>query len=226
VTARIGADDLDLFLEPQPELLESTSGIRPERGGLHVRLDTRGVRSTQRLALSGFRGGLIAALWPAELKVQAKYLYGNRLATLMISRALERGWSAEPSPHLAFRNAAASQRLYMRPVVEAAEYARRWESTDLRRVGQYARASLKTELWPWLKSRGYALDSDDDVLEVFMNRHLGKRPALLRPGLRLKQRWGYDSLLSMDGPVAAAATIRADVNAILAAAQEPPLPGS
>jgi hypothetical protein len=99
MTARLGADDLELFENPQPRLLREATGIEPERSGLHVLLDTHGVQSTQRLALSEFGGGLVAALWPAELRPQAEYLYGAGLATPMIAAARERGWSAEPSPH-------------------------------------------------------------------------------------------------------------------------------
>jgi hypothetical protein len=89
--ARVGADDVELFQEPEPELLRKVSGLAPEPGGLHVLLDGHRVRSTQRLALSLFQGGVVAALWPAELKPQAEFLYGERLATPMVERATERG---------------------------------------------------------------------------------------------------------------------------------------
>ena len=224
MAARLGADDSELFLDPQPALLEEISGIRTEPGGLHVLLESHGVRSTQRLALSGIGGGFVAGLWPAELKTQAEYLYGHQLASPMIARALERGWSAEPSPHLAFRNSSPAQRLYMRPTIEAAEYARRWETTDLGRVGQHTRAEVTATLWPWLKERGYADDGDDAVLELFLNEQLGNRPAFLRPGLRLKGRWDDRKIQDLGGVVGLVARIRADVDSILGAASEPPLP--
>ena len=81
MAAQLGADDLDEFLDPQPSLLREISRIEPAPGSLHVLLEPFGIRSTQRLALSGLAGGMIAALWPAELKMQAEYLYGQRLAT-------------------------------------------------------------------------------------------------------------------------------------------------
>src|SRR5437763_509547 len=49
VRAQIGADDLELFQEAMPELLQVVSGIRPEPPGLHVLLEQRGVSATQRL---------------------------------------------------------------------------------------------------------------------------------------------------------------------------------
>jgi hypothetical protein len=220
MTAQIGADDLALFEEPQPSLLQRVSGIFPEPRGLHVLLEDHGVRSTQRLALSGFGGGLVVALWPAELKNQAEFLYGNRLGIPMIAKARELGWTANPAPQLAFRSSAPSQRLYMTTPVDALEYACRWESGDLRQVGQHTRDEIERTIWPWLKARHYADDGDDTELAIFLNTQLGKRPAFLRPGLRLKRRW--DAAAS--GSQTIADEIRAEVNAILAAAGEPPLP--
>jgi hypothetical protein len=98
---------------------------------------------------------------PRELKEQAKYLYGSRLGRPMIAAARERGWTAQPSPHLAFRNSSAPVRLYMAPTLDAAEYARRWEEGDLDRAGAHSRTDVRRNLWPWLKSRGYGTDDDD-----------------------------------------------------------------
>ena len=114
----------------------------------------------------------------------------------------------------------------MKPGVDALDYAARWERGDLRRVGQHTAAEVRRVLWPWLKQRGYASDRDDPVLEEFLTRQLGKRPAYLRAGLRLKGRWDADAdaVARAGGRRGLAATIRADVNAILGAAGEPPLP--
>jgi hypothetical protein len=144
----------------------------------------------------------------------------------MIAAARKRGWTAEPSPHLAFRNASPLLRLYMAPHLDAAEYARRWEEGDLERVGAHARADVRGELWPWLKTRGYATDGDDSVLVEWLETRLGKRPALLRPGLRLKRAWPRDTLASRREASALAEEIRADVDAILVAAHEPALPAA
>lgn len=226
MTAQIGADDVDLFLEPQPDLLEEMSGISPERGEMgHVLLEPYGVHSTQRLALSSAGGGgLMLATWPAELKLQALYLYGRRLATPMITRALKLGWTAAASPHLSFRNAPATRRLYMSPAIDPLDYARRWEDSDLSWVGQYERDEARSRLWPWLKERGYADSADDPVLEDFLDRYLGNRPAFLRPGLRLKRRWDGGAVEAAGGTAGIVAAMRAEVDAILGAAQEPPLP--
>jgi hypothetical protein len=78
MTARIGADDLNLFETPLPDLLLQISGIEPEPPGVHVRLDTQShVRSTQRLALGDVGGSVVVGFWPAELKSQAEYLYAG-----------------------------------------------------------------------------------------------------------------------------------------------------
>jgi hypothetical protein len=224
--ASIGADDLELFQDPQRSLLAKISGIQPEAAGVHVLLDKHGVASTQRLAISGFDGGLVAALWPGELKVQAEYLYGKKLGTRIVATALERGWSAEGSPHLAFRNSAAANRLYMRPTVGAEAYAARWEAGDLREVGAHSRSEVARKLWPWLKQRGYVDSDDDATLRLWFDSQLGKRPALLRPGLRLKRCWKIEAVDNAGGFGGLAQAVRDDVNAILGAADEPSLPAS
>lgn len=226
VAATIGPDDIALYESPLPELLREVSGMTPVESGSHVMLDERGVRSTQRLATGDVGGSVVVALWPAELKEQATYLYGRRLGRPVVAMALTRGWSAKPSPHLAFRNSPSRLRLYMAPPLDAAEYARRWEEGDLEHVGAYARANVRRELWPWLKSRDYATDDDDPVLDEWLATRLGKRPAFLRPGLRLKRSWPRDPTASPRERSALAGEIRADVDAILAAAREPGLPAT
>jgi hypothetical protein len=215
MAATIGANDLDFLERPQPRLLRAISGIDPVAKDTHVLLDEQGVRSTQRLAAGEIGGAIWLALWPAELKEQATYLYGQRLAQLMIDAARANAWTAEPSPHLAFRNSQPSVRLYMHPPTDASAYARRWETEDLRWVGAHSRPDVRRSLWPWLKSRGYAQDADDHLLDEWLSTRLGDRDALMRPGLRLKRECPPD---------ATPETLRAEVNAILAAAGEPPLP--
>jgi hypothetical protein len=174
VAATIGPNDINLYASPLPDLLHEVSKISPVEAGTHVMLDEHGVRSTQRLAIGDVGGNAVVALWPAELKEQAKYLYGQRLGRPMIAAARGRGWTAAPSPHLAFRNSSARLRLYMAPTVDAAEYARRWEEGDLERVGAHSRADVRRDLWPWLKTRGYAAEEDDRVLEEWVASCLGQ----------------------------------------------------
>jgi hypothetical protein len=206
-------------------LLGEISGITPVESGGHVRLEKHGVQSVQRFALADVGGGLVGGLWPAELKSQAKHLYALGLATPMIAPARELGWSVKASPHIAFFNSTPAQRLYMSPALDPADYARRWQSGDLEHVRQYATNEVRESLWPWLKQRSYASDDDDATLEQFMSRTLKRRPAHLRPGLRLTRRWHLEEVRRLGDPAVARA-IRADVDAILRAAGEPPLPAS
>lgn len=214
MAATIGPDDLDIYESPRPSLLREISGLDPVENGSHVLLEA--VRSTQRLAAGDVGGTLWLALWPAELKEQAVYLYGRRLARPMVSTALSQGWTAAAAPQLAFRNSQAVLRLYMAPDIDPLEYARRWEDADLSWVGAHSRADLHRRVWPWLKSRGYASDEDDRVLEEWVASCLGRRDAFLRPGLRLKRH-----CQPQDSP----SHLRREINAILAAAKEPGLTG-
>jgi hypothetical protein len=213
MAATIGPDDIDIYDSPRPALLREISGLEPVRKGSHVLLG--GVQSTQRLALGDVGGSIWIALWPAELKTQAEYLYGQRLARPMLGAATSNGWIVGAAPQLAFRSSAASLRLYMAPQVDASEYARRWEEGDLEWIGAHSRSALKRTVWPWLKSRGYVTNDDDGVFAQWLDECLGRRPAFLRAGLRLKRKCGSD-----DSPAA----LRREVDAILAAAGEPALP--
>jgi hypothetical protein len=226
MSARIGTEDVDLFAEPWPgSLLREVTGIEPEPSGQHVRFDVRTrIRSTQRLALADVGGEIVVGLWPAELKPQAEYLYDAGRAAAMIATASERSWSVTANPHLAFRNSAATRRLYLNPSVDADEYARRWEGPDRRRIGQFSRDEVRRTLWPWLKERAYASSADDEVFDAFM-AILGRRPAYLRPGLRLQAHWDVEAVRRLPERELAVA-IRRDINAILGAAGEPPLPAS
>lgn len=216
MSATIGTRDIDLYASPLPDLLRETTRIAPVETGTHVLLEDHGVRSMQRLAMADIGGMVVVALWPAELKAQANYLYGGGLARPMISAARGCGWTAEPSPHLAFRNSRSQLRLYMAPRLDAVEYARRWEGGDLKRVGAHNRADLRNNLWRWLKRRGYADDGDNPIFEEWLGTCLGNRPALLRAALRLKRSLPADH-------AGLAEKIRAEVNTILAAAGEPEL---
>ena len=131
--------------------------------------DPLGFRSTQRLGISDYAGGVAVATWPAELAPQARYLYGGGLGSALVAAAIERGWTVEPSPHIAYYTASPGRRLYMRPSVAPLDYAACWEDEDgFRRIGgNYTREYVEHELWPWLKQRGFADDGDDTVLHVF-----------------------------------------------------------
>jgi hypothetical protein len=169
-------------------------------------------------------GGTVVALWPAELKSQADYLYADGRGKAMVMAARKNGWDVRPSPHLAFFNSAPSQRLYMAPEVDPEAYAERWEGAEGRHIGQHSSEEVRQHLWPWLKQRGYASAEDDDVLEQFLSL-LGRRPVHLRPAMRFRRRWDLTEIDRL-GRNELARAVRTDVNAILRAAGEPALPAS
>jgi hypothetical protein len=223
MTAQIGADGLDFSGDPRPELLTDVTRVQPGPGGEWVNLEDRlGFRSTQRLRISDFDGGVSVATWPAELAPQARYLYGRGLGSALVAAALERGWTVEPSPHLAYHTAAPGRRLYMRPSLAPLDYVARWEDQEaLRRVGSHARADVERELWPWLKQMGFADDGDDSVLLRFLGEFLGRRPAHMRPGLRFRRVWTFAEAEGLGSALAEA--IRSEFDAVFAVAHEPAL---
>ena len=118
MTAQIGDESLDLFGDPRPELLTEVARVQPLPGGEWVNLEKRlGFHSTQRLWISDLAGGVVVATWPAELARQARYLYGRGLGSALVAAAIERGWTVEPSPHIAYYSASPARRLYMLPSV-------------------------------------------------------------------------------------------------------------
>jgi len=100
MTAQIGYDGLDLRGDPRPELLIDVARVQPEPGGDWVHLGRLGFRSTQRLWIGDYADGVAVATWAAELKPQACYLYGGGLGSALVTAAIERGWTVEPSPHI------------------------------------------------------------------------------------------------------------------------------
>jgi hypothetical protein len=223
MTARIGYDGPDLRGVPRPELLIDVARVQSQPGGDWVDLEGRlGFRSTQRLWIGDVPGGVMVATWPAELARQARYLYGGGLGSALVAAAIERGWTVEPSPHLAYYTAPAARRLYMRPSVVPLEYVACWEDEDgLRRVGNHTGEDVEHQLWPWLKLRGFADDGDDTVLRSFLGEFLGNRPAQMRPGLRFRRVWAPAEAAELGS--ALAETIRSQFDAMFAVAHEPAL---
>jgi len=224
MTAQIGADGHDLFGEPRPELLAGVVPVQPEPGGEWVSIEDRpdrpGFRSTQRLRIGDVADGVAVATWPAELAPQARYLYGGGLGSDLVAAALERGWTVEPSPHIAYRTSPPGRRLYMRPPIAALDYAASWqdEGTLRRAGGNYSREDVEHELWPWLKQMGFADDGDDAELHRFLGGFLRGWPANMRPGLRFRRVWTSAEAAGLGS--ALAETIRGEFDAVFSVAHE------
>lgn len=158
--------------------------------------------------------------WPAELKVQAEKFYRtDRVARFLDFLAEEdQAWRAESKAQLAFRSAAASQRIYLRCDLDIEEYVNRWLGDDFAKVGEHSRDEVLPGLWPWLQKRGYAASSGE--LAAFVAR-LGTRPALLRPGIALERPWPWADAEELDQRGALADEISDAITDVLSALREP-----
>jgi hypothetical protein len=221
---RVGADPTRRKWRLRSLLREAT-GIEPERiGPVHVRLDEAlGARALQRAALDfDAHDRLVLHAWPGELKPQAERLYAGGYADRLCGLASEPGWRVEPQPILAFRNAPRHTRVHLTCKLDAHTYARRWEGGDWEQVGAHHRDSIRPELWPWLRRRGYASARDAERLDPFMHA-LGRRFAHLRPGMHVARAWSWREAERLEDEGRLVREIRAALNTVLAALEEPPL---
>jgi hypothetical protein len=204
--------------------LREVTGLALEASG-HVMLDKgAGVRSTQRLALGDVGGGIVVFTWPAELQQQAKYLYEGDRGNRLLAAVNQDGWDVEARPHLAFWLSSPEERLYLNPTIGPDEYVAQWSGPDFSRIGQHDADSIRPGLWPWLLERGYASEQDETELGLFITRlKQRKRPAHLRPGLRLKREWSAEAVTVLRERGKLVDEIRASVNRILAAVGDPQL---
>lgn len=205
-------------------LLREATGIRPERAGLvHVRLDVAlGVASLQRVALDLDEDRLTLHLWPGELKPQAEHLYsaGHAESLCELLDIEDEDWQVQPQPLLGFRNAPVRTRVYMTCALDPAEYVRRWQGEDWKKVGAHHRNHIPNELWPWLIERGYASERDTPRLESFMHA-LGRRFAHLRPSIHISRSWQWSEAEKLDDEGLLPGEIRDALNTVLTLLDEP-----
>lgn len=205
-------------------LLREATGIRPERAGLvHVRLDLAlGVASLQRVALDIDEDRLTLHLWPGELKPQAEHLYsaGHAESLCELLDIEDEDWQVQPQPLLGFRNAPVRTRVYMTCTLDPAEYVRRWQGEDWKKVGAHHRNHIPDELWPWLIERGYASERDTARLEAFMHA-LGRRFAHLRPSIHVSRSWEWREAEKLDDDGLLPGEIRDALNRVLTLLDEP-----
>ncbi len=208
-------------------LLREATGITPERAGLvHVRLDVAlGVSSLQRAALDIEDERLTLHLWPGELKAQAEHLYSVGHAESLCGLLEEQpgAWQVQPQPLLGFRNAPVRTRVYLTCRLDPAEYARRWEGEDWKRVGAHHRNHILPDLWPWLLERGYASESDRTRLDPFLHA-LGRRFAHLRPSIHVSRSWTWEEAERLDDEGLLPGEIRTALNSVLGLLDEPQIP--
>ena len=215
------------FEERLPAILAEATGLPVSaRRHVHVVLDeTIGTRTTQRTGIEIRDGAFELAMWPAELKKQAERFYGDRIARRLVRWVGEHPeWRIAPTPHLGYYHAQRHERVYFSPTIGAPEYARQWEEGDLTRVRNHTLTELRHDLWPWLLRRGYASLADEPELDAFERRLQRRRTdANVRPGMRVWRPWPMDEAAALDDAGELSAAIRACLDALLDALEEPAL---
>ena len=210
-------------------LLREATGINevdPGRGpliGATLMVDAViGTQSTQRIVLQQRNGSLVLATWLAELKPKAEALYQTGRAQRLIDFVAEHPgtWQARPNVHLAYHNAAATQRLYMHCDLETSDYIRRWSGNDFAQVRAHPHGRIREDLWPWLRERHYAGPEDDQQFDAFLQR-LGRRDAHLRPSIEVQRIWPWAQAVDLDERGALASEVRSAVAELLGALDEP-----
>jgi hypothetical protein len=221
--AQIGPrDDPHRFDVGRPDLLRAVTGIKPEESK-YAFLEAAGYKSVQRLVLADVNSGVLAALFPGELKPHAQYLYSDHRAEAFVRIASEAGWEVDCNPHIAFYRASVHQRLYLDPVIDLKKYVKLWQGPGWERIGRYSPEELTASLWPWLKEQGCATAADDPVFGEFLRLLGSRRGGDLRPGLRAERTWFADEVAARPASQLAA-DVRAAVNRVLRAIGEPSLP--
>jgi hypothetical protein len=181
--------------------------------------------TSQRFALQARGEGLALCTWPAELKAQATAFYQADQVARFLNFLTEKdqAWRAEPMPQLAFRSAAASQRVFLHCHLGIDEYVHRWLGDDFACVGAHERDRIWPSLWPWLLERGYADPADEQPLEALLTR-LGKRDVFLRPGIAMGRIWPWAEAEDLDRRGALADEISAAITSALTVLGEPLIP--
>jgi hypothetical protein len=140
-----------------------------------------------------------------------------------VDLASEAGWSVYTTPHIAFWQAPAHQRLYLEPRIDLKQYVELWKGSGWSKIGGHPSEDLRGTLWRWLKEQGCASAADDSARDDFLKILAGRQQVHLRPGLYLKREWSVGEV-SAWSTVRLATEVRTEVNRALGGIGEPMLP--
>ena len=198
--------------------VSGAEGVRG-RGAVGAELMLGVYESTQRIALEPQDGELVLLTWPAELQKQAQRFYrSDRTARLLeLTGSDTERWGIVPNPHLGYWNA--KDPFYTRCELDAATYIEQWNGDDYERLHAFSAEEVRRELWPWLKTRRYATDSDDEGVEPFIES-MGRRDAMVRPGLEVRRRWPWNEAVQLDERKQLVREVAAATSELMGALQE------
>jgi hypothetical protein len=200
------------------EATNGADGLRA-RGAGGAELMLGPYESTQRIALESREGDLVLLTWPAELQPDARRFYRtDRTDRLLdLRRSDPEQWNIVPNPHLGYWNA--KHPLYTHCELDAETYIEQWNGPDYEWLHSFSGEGVRGELWPWLKTRGYAAASDDSDLEPFIDS-MGGRPAIVRPGLQVERQWLWTDAVQLDERKRLVGEVAEAISSLLGALRE------
>lgn len=164
------------------------------------------------------------AVWPAELSLQYKHVYGDAgIVSDLIALAAEPGWHLNPNFHLGYRFSQPGQRWYPTPHIEGTEYVQRWqEDLTAGRAGGRTHDQIDSQFRQWITQNGYASNDDLPSLDLWLDEHPNIK-IHVRPGVEVLRTWPLSEAVDLDRKKQFASEVRKAVDRILTALHEPKL---
>lgn len=184
-------------------------------------------------ALVADRAGLWAegsevrlGMWPGEMQSQYNRLYSHHQNVAeLIESAIQRNWKLRPNFHIAYHNAQPTQRWYPTQTLDAPEYLHQWvDDLAFGRARGRSRSQLEDgDFRHWLVGRKYAPDKEISTLDTWLDARSPNLKFHVRPGLEIVRAWPANVALAIDERQEFVADVRATINQILTALDQPTL---
>lgn len=210
-------------------ILEEATGlsaeVRDTLGHAGVKFEQGSVVAFDRASLYIDGGEVLVSVWPAELGPQYKRVYSDPQraeALLALTDAPE--WNVYPNFHLSFWRASVPRRWYPARHLAGATYVRQWiDDVHDQRAGRRPRDELAAPAFrTWLVERGYATESELSGLDEWAAT-VPMDKFDVRPSMQVTRSWQLSDAVARDRAGLFVGDVRAAIDDVLAALDEPSL---